>query len=67
MSLEVELCGLRLRNPFIAASGTFGYGVEYEGLLDSQSPGRSRLQGPLPRASRRLPHAADRGNARRAS
>jgi dihydroorotate dehydrogenase (NAD+) catalytic subunit len=34
MSLEVELCGLRLRNPFIAASGTFGYGVEYEGLLD---------------------------------
>lgn len=34
MSLEVELLGLRLRNPFIAASGTFGYGVEYEGLLD---------------------------------
>ena len=34
MSLEVELCGLRLQNPFIAASGTFGYGVEYEGLLD---------------------------------
>ncbi|HEY6546371.1 MAG TPA: dihydroorotate dehydrogenase [Vicinamibacteria bacterium] len=33
-SLEVELCGLRLKNPFIAASGTFGYGVEYEGLLD---------------------------------
>jgi dihydroorotate dehydrogenase (NAD+) catalytic subunit len=34
MSLQVDLCGLRLRNPFIAASGTFGYGVEYEGLLD---------------------------------
>ncbi len=34
MSLEVELCGLRLKNPFIAASGTFGYGIEYEGLLD---------------------------------
>jgi dihydroorotate dehydrogenase (NAD+) catalytic subunit len=30
----VELCGLTLKNPFIAASGTFGYGVEYEGLLD---------------------------------
>ena len=34
MSLAVELCGLTLKNPLIAASGTFGYGVEYEGLLD---------------------------------
>jgi dihydroorotate dehydrogenase (NAD+) catalytic subunit len=34
LSLEVDLCGRRLKNPFIAASGTFGYGVEYEGLLD---------------------------------
>ena len=25
---------LRLKNPLIAASGTFGYGVEYEGILD---------------------------------
>jgi dihydroorotate dehydrogenase (NAD+) catalytic subunit len=32
--LGVEIAGLRLKNPFIAASGTFGYGVEYEGLLD---------------------------------
>lgn len=34
MRLEIELCGLRLANPFIAASGTFGYGVEHQGLLD---------------------------------
>lgn len=34
MKLEVELGALRLRNPLIAASGTFGYGVEYEGILD---------------------------------
>jgi len=34
LSLVVDLCGLRLANPFIAASGTFGYGVEYQGLLD---------------------------------
>jgi dihydroorotate dehydrogenase (NAD+) catalytic subunit len=33
-SLAVEVAGLRLKNPVIAASGTFGYGVEYEGLLD---------------------------------
>jgi dihydroorotate dehydrogenase (NAD+) catalytic subunit len=34
VSLAVELGPLRLKNPLIAASGTFGYGVEYEGLLD---------------------------------
>ena len=34
MSLSVEIAGLRLKNPLIAASGTFGYGVEYEGILD---------------------------------
>jgi len=34
VSLAVQLAGLRLKNPLIAASGTFGYGVEYEGLLD---------------------------------
>ena len=34
MRLAVELGGLRFKNPLIAASGTFGYGVEYEGILD---------------------------------
>lgn len=34
MNLSVELAGLRLKNPLVAASGTFGYGVEYEGILD---------------------------------
>ena len=34
MSLAVDLGGLRLKNPLIAASGTFGYGVEYESLMD---------------------------------
>jgi len=34
MSLAVELASLRLKNPLLAASGTFGYGVEHEGLLD---------------------------------
>ena len=50
-ALAVELCGLRLKNPFIAASGTFGYGVEYEGLLDLSVLGRPRVEGPLPRAA----------------
>jgi dihydroorotate dehydrogenase (NAD+) catalytic subunit len=34
VSLAVEVAGIRLKNPLIAASGTFGYGVEYEGILD---------------------------------
>jgi len=32
--LETELCGIRLRNPVIAASGTFAYGVELERVTD---------------------------------
>jgi dihydroorotate dehydrogenase (NAD+) catalytic subunit len=34
VSLAVDVAGIRLKNPLIAASGTFGYGVEYEGVLD---------------------------------
>ena len=32
--LSVTIAGVSLRNPVIAASGTFGYGREYAGLLD---------------------------------
>jgi dihydroorotate dehydrogenase (NAD+) catalytic subunit len=32
--LSVEIASVKFRNPVIAASGTFGYGSEYEGLLD---------------------------------
>ena len=31
--MRVRLCGLELRNPIIAASGTFGYGIEFEEIL----------------------------------
>ena len=37
--LAVEVGGLRLKNPLIAASGTFGYGVEYADILDLSSLG----------------------------
>jgi len=37
--LSVTIAGVTLRNPVIAASGTFGYGREYEGLLDIASLG----------------------------
>jgi dihydroorotate dehydrogenase (NAD+) catalytic subunit len=32
--LAVDVAGLHLKNPLIAASGTFGYGVEHAGFLD---------------------------------
>ncbi|MDR0758805.1 MAG: dihydroorotate dehydrogenase [Treponema sp.] len=32
--LSVTIGGIRFANPVIAASGTFGYGREYQGLLD---------------------------------
>jgi dihydroorotate dehydrogenase (NAD+) catalytic subunit len=32
--LAVSLCGIRLKNPVIAASGTFGYGLEFAGIVD---------------------------------
>ncbi len=31
--MRVQLCGIPLRNPIIAASGTFGYGIEFEDIL----------------------------------
>ncbi|MBV8072372.1 MAG: dihydroorotate dehydrogenase [Acidobacteriaceae bacterium] len=32
--LAINLCGIELRNPVIAASGTFGYGLEFASILD---------------------------------
>src|SRR3954452_20191561 len=31
--LSVEFCGIRFKNPIIAASGTFGYGIEFEDIV----------------------------------
>ena len=32
--LETIVCGIRFRNPVLAASGTFGYGIEFEKLVN---------------------------------
>lgn len=32
--LATTLCGIKLRNPVLAASGTFGYGIEFAPLLN---------------------------------
>lgn len=31
--MRVNLCGVELKNPVIAASGTFGYGMEYSEFI----------------------------------
>jgi len=31
--LSISICGIELKNPIIAASGTFGYGVEFEDIV----------------------------------
>ena len=46
VNLEVDVgAGLRLRNPVIAASGTFGYGIEYSGVSDVASLGAIVVKG----------------------
>lgn len=32
--LAVEFCGIKMKNPIVAASGTFGFGMEYDGYVD---------------------------------
>src|SRR6266568_5621363 len=45
MDLSVTIGSLHLRNPVIAASGCFGYGVEYAGLVDLASLGAIVVKG----------------------
>ena len=44
-SLETSLCGIKLRNPVIAASGTFAYGIEFAKLLDLNALGGLVVKG----------------------
>ena len=43
--LAASLCGIALRNPVLAASGTFGYGVEFERLVDLNALGGLVVKG----------------------
>src|SRR5215831_17451132 len=45
MDLSVTLGALHLKNPFIAASGCFGYGVEYAASVDLASLGGIAVKG----------------------
>jgi dihydroorotate dehydrogenase (NAD+) catalytic subunit len=43
--LETSICGIQLKNPVVAASGTFGYGVEFEKLVDLNALGGLVVKG----------------------
>jgi dihydroorotate dehydrogenase (NAD+) catalytic subunit len=43
--LSVRIGSMRLKNPLIAASGCFGYGVEYAGAVDLSSLGGVAVKG----------------------
>jgi dihydroorotate dehydrogenase (NAD+) catalytic subunit len=44
-ALGVEICGIALANPVIAASGTFGYGLEFRDLMDLRALGGIVVKG----------------------
>ncbi len=44
-ALQTTLCGIRFRNPVLAASGTFGYGIEFEKLVDLNALGGIVVKG----------------------
>lgn len=43
--LATQICGIPLRNPVLAASGTFAYGVEFETVLDLEKMGGIVVKG----------------------
>lgn len=43
--LVTTLCGIELRNPVLAASGTFGYGLEFAKILDLNQLGGLVIKG----------------------
>jgi dihydroorotate dehydrogenase (NAD+) catalytic subunit len=44
-NLEVEIAGIKLKNPVMTASGTFGYGQEYAPFVDLNRLGAMVLKG----------------------
>ena len=63
IDLSVRHRRAALANPLIAASGCYGYGVEYADAVDLSIAGRSCLEGPVPRAARRTSASAHRRDA----
>ncbi|MFZ5973870.1 MAG: dihydroorotate dehydrogenase [Bacillota bacterium] len=60
-SLAVEICGVKFKNPCIAASGTFGFGEEYQKYFPLNKLGGISVKGLtlLPRAGNPPPRIAE--------
>lgn len=43
--LQTTVCGIPFRNPVLTASGTFGYGIEFENLVDLNALGGIIVKG----------------------
>lgn len=61
MKTEVSICGVTLKNPVIAASGTFAFGTEYGGYFDVSALGGVALKALtlLPREGNPPPRIAE--------
>ena len=61
MVTEVNLCGVRLKNPVVPASGTFGFGVEMAGAYNLDILGGISLKGTTlePRYGNECPRIAE--------
>lgn len=59
--LNVKLCGIELDNPVLAASGTFGYGLEFAAVYDINLLGSFSFKGTTPeaRSGNPLPRIAE--------
>ena len=59
--IHINLCGTELRNPVITASGTFGYGLEYEGLVPFERIGGITVKGvsPFPSHGNPMPRTTE--------
>lgn len=59
--LSVEICKVKLKNPVIAASGTFGFGREFNEIYDISQIGGISTKGltPEPRSGNPVPRIAE--------
>ena len=61
--LSVDFAGIKLKNPVLTASGTFGYGEEFAEFVDLNKLGGVIVKGISLNADQRQPAAADLGDA----
>jgi len=61
MNLSVDICGVKFKNPIIAASGTFGFGREYSDYIDLSLLGGISVKGLTlkPKVGNRPPRIAE--------